>query len=289
MKTRTMKLVSFLITLLLSTNLYSYDPVEYFDSVPSSKDSNYKDKNNYYNNDRRDRDRNSDSNYDRRDSDRDRNSDYNSNYDRRDKNSDYDRYDRRDSDYNNYNRNDRRDSDYNNYDRNDRRDYHNDYDRNDRRDYHDDYYRKERNKEKTIWEEVSKEDTIDSYKAFLKTFPNSTYANLAKYKIEKLTSYGSVDAKVLETYKNIPYWVTNGELEDKSEQAAVISIDLDRDNQIQSLREAEKQARDVLSRNYYLLSTDIIKTNFFILDKRIYALAYVANNKKAERNKHSFK
>ena len=252
MKTRTIKLVSFLITLLLGTNLYSYDPVEYFDSIPSSKDSNYRDKNNYYNKDKRDRE--SDSNYDRRDRDRD------SNYDRRDRDKDSD-YDRRD-----------RDRDY--YDRRDRG-YDND--------------RRERNKEKTIWEEVSKEDTIDSYKAFLKTFPNSTYSNLAKYKIEKLTSYGSVDAKVLETYKNIPYWVTNGELEDKTEQAAVISIDLDRDNQIQSLREAERQAKDVLSRNHYLLSTDIIKTNFFILDKKIYALAYVANNKKAERNRNSLK
>ena len=75
MKTRTIKLVSFLITLLLGTNLYSYDPVEYFDSIPSSKDSNYRDKNNYYNKDKRDRE--SDSNYDRRDRDRK----YDNNYD----------------------------------------------------------------------------------------------------------------------------------------------------------------------------------------------------------------
>ena len=77
-------------------------------------------------------------------------------------------------------------------------------------------------------------------------------------------------------------------MEDKSEQCAVASIDLDRDNQIKSLREVEKQAKDILSRNHYLLSTDIIKTNFYILDKKIYALAYVYNNSKAERNKKMF-
>ncbi len=314
-----MKTILIVLVLLLSTNLYSWDEVEYFDSKPNpniikEQEKRLKDK---------DRDRRDSDYYDRRD----RNSDYDRNdkYDRRDRNSDYDRNDRRDSDYYDYNdKRDRRDSDYKDYndkDYNDKRDSgyrdykdykdyrddnnynrrdsdykdYNDGDRRDRdyreydnRDRDRDHNRRERDKEKIIWEEVSKEDSINGYKAFLKTFPNSYYANLAKYKIEKLTSYGEIDAKALEAYKNIPYWVTNGELEDKSEQCAVASIDLDRDNQIKSLREVEKQAKDILSRNHYLLSTDIIKTNFYILDKKIYALAYVYNNSKAERNKKMF-
>ncbi len=312
-----MKKILMVLVLLISTNLYSWDEVEYFDSKPNPniikeqekrlKDRDRRDSD-YY--DRRDRNSDYDRNdkYDRRDSDyndrRDRNSDYNDYNDRRDRNSDYNDYDnrrdKRDSyrDYNDKDYNDKRDSgyrDYKDYDNYNRRDSdYNDGDRRDRdyREYdnrdRDREHRRERDKEKIIWEEVSKEDSINGYKAFLKTFPNSYYANLAKYKIEKLTSYGEIDAKALEAYKNIPYWVTNGELEDKSEQCAVASIDLDRDNQIKSLREVEKQAKDILSRNHYLLSTDIIKTNFYILDKKIYALAYVYNNSKAERNKKMF-
>lgn len=309
------KMLIVILLCILSTNMYSWDEVQYFDNKPNqnvinsfkdkeydrrdSRDSDYsdrrykKDYNDYK--DRRDSDYNDYNDYkDRRNSDYNdrRNSDYNdySDYKDRDRNSDYkDRRDR-DSDYNNHYDNDRRDRDYRQYD--DRRDseYNNHYDRRDR-DYDRrdrDHDRRERDKEKIIWEEVSKEDSINGYKAFLKTFPNSYYANLAKYKIEKLTTYGEIDAKVLEAYKNIPYWVTNGELEDKLEQCAVASIDLDREDQIKSLREVEKQAKDKLSSNYYLLSTDIIKTNFYILDKKIYALAYVYNNKKAERNKKMF-
>ena len=242
------------------------------------RDSDYKDRRDSDYNDRRDSEYKDYSDYkDRRDSDYNDYSDYK---DRRD--SEYNDRRDRDSDYNNHYDTDRRDRDYREYD--DRRDKvyrdHRDYRR------YDD--RRERDKEKIIWEEVSKEDSIDGYKAFLKTFPNSYYANLAKYKIEKLTTYGEIDAKSLEAYKNIPYWVTNGELEDKSEQCAVASIDLNRDDQIKSLMEVEKQAKDKLSSNYYLLSTDIIKTNFYTLDKKIYALAYVYNNKKAERNKKMF-